>query len=98
VKKETPAMEKNGLAKHLGFFAAGAFAGGIAAMLATPYSGPKIRRMLRYKVAEGKERISDSAGDLRKQCSRLYGRGAKALAGASLLSAGARLLQRTSRG
>jgi hypothetical protein len=91
-------MEKNGLAKDLGFFAVGALAGGLVAILTTPYSGPKVRRMLRYKMADGKERISEGAGDLMKQCSHLYGRGAKAMTGASLLSAGARLFQRSVRG
>jgi len=87
-------VERNGVVKDLGFFLAGALAGGVVAALATPYSGPKMRRMLRYKVEDSRERISEGASDMMRECSRLYGRGAKIVAGSSLLATGASLFQR----
>jgi gas vesicle protein len=87
-------MERNGVVKDLGFFLAGALAGGVVAALATPYSGPKMRRMLRYKVEDSRERLSEGASDMMRDCSRFYGRGAKLLSSASLLATGASLFQR----
>jgi hypothetical protein len=87
-------VERNGVVKDLGFFLAGALAGGVVAALATPYSGPKMRRMLRYKVQDGRERISEGAADMMRECSRLYGRSSKVLSGASILASGAGLFQR----
>jgi hypothetical protein len=94
VAKETSAVERNGFAKDLGFFVAGALAGGIVALLTTPYTGPKVRRMIRYKMEDGKERLTEGAADLMRECSNVYGRGAKLMSGAGILATGAKLFQR----
>jgi gas vesicle protein len=68
-------VSKNGFGKDVGFFLAGAMAGSIVAALTTPYSGPRIRRMIRYKVEDSQERLAEAANDLRWQYSKLYNRG-----------------------
>jgi len=68
-------VAKNGFGKDMGFFVAGALAGGIVAALTTPYSGPRIRRMIRYKVEDSQDRLSEAAHNLRWQYNKIYNRG-----------------------
>ena len=70
---------RNGIATEIGCFVAGAVAGGIIVALATPYSGPKIRRMLRHKVQDGAERFSETADEWKRE---IYHRGSKLVADA----------------
>lgn len=52
-------------------FAGGALAGGIAAALLTPRSGPETRRLIGGAVASGKERLAEVAGETGQAASRL---------------------------
>jgi gas vesicle protein len=62
----------NRLGMEVGLFAAGALVGGAIAMLSTPYSGRKVRRMLRHKLDEGSEFLQECTTDFVEQCGQLY--------------------------
>lgn len=64
----------SGFALGIGIFAAGALIGGAVAMLSTPYSGRKVRRLIRGKIDDGSDRLHEVASDLAHQCGDLYAR------------------------
>lgn len=51
--------------KNLSFLVAGAILGGVVAALATPVSGPRMRRLVRRKVDACSNQLSDAASNLR---------------------------------
>ena len=70
---------RNGLAKNCGFFFAGALVGGAAALLTTPATGRRMRRMVRQKLAEASGQLSEATDQLREGAHELYARGEKAV-------------------
>ena len=77
----------NGLLLNVEFFVAGALIGGAVAALTTPYSGRRMRRIVRQKVEEGSDKVLEAAEQFREGCDEALARGQKAMRGAERLFA-----------
>ena len=73
----------NGYSSYFGFFVAGVLVGGAVAMFTTPYEGRKLRRIMRRKIEDGVEQVSDAAAGLNTTCHELYTSSGKILHDAS---------------
>ena len=67
----------NGIRGKLVFFFAGALAGGIAAILSTPYSGRRMRRVLQRKIDDCSDQFMDATAALRDTGEQIRRQGEK---------------------
>ena len=70
---------RNGFESNFRFFVVGALFGGAVAVMTTPYTGSRMRRMVRHKLEEGTDQLAETAAGLRESCEELYSRSEKLL-------------------
>ncbi|HWZ29781.1 MAG TPA: YtxH domain-containing protein [Bryobacteraceae bacterium] len=76
------------------WFIAGAAVGASIALLYAPQSGKETRRLIKKKTKEGREALSDTAGDLMDKGRELYEKGLRvADEAAEMIERGRRLVE-----
>ena len=70
---------RNGFETNIGFFVVGALLGGAVAAMTTPYTGSRMRRIVRHKVEDSSDHLAEAAARLRETCDELYARSEKFL-------------------